>query len=548
LKTALDQLFRSILTRTSSGSAAAVISSSRSGEGALYQAIFWPDKDSGVDDPDTGLPVYVSWTGEVHAFLVDKFGTLYLDTNEDGILQEPVDIDGDNEKEILDKPVVIYFDENLGETKGCIGHIESTDPTTTDDDEVVFFNDDGSCPAIEDLENFNYLWNTSDWLNSSAVNSNILVNRTVTDDVFSFAGENKNRRYIFTWEDLDNDGAVDQATEVLPFIENLGASGGMPDEVSTLRAPVEADFGVDMTNDPTHMANRIIKWIRGQDQGEETLGSLTFPAMRSREIQGDAGPYTWRLGDVIHSTPVTVAGPAENYQQLYRDLTYAAFADKYQYRRQMVYFGANDGMLHAVNGGFYRRRTDTATFDVNQKFCLTDACVITNGVEQNTDSAAELGTEMWAYVPYNLMPHLKCLTEPGYIGDEHKYFVDLRPRIFDVQIFNEEQECTSDSNLLYKHPDCIHPNGWGTILVGGMRFGGSPTTIDYLVDIDNDGTGEAPDNRIFTSAYFILDITNPEMPPVLLGEYTKTFNPDDGESPEVDLGYTTVISTMIPMK
>ena len=29
--------------QTSSGSAASVISASRSGEGALYQAIFWPD-------------------------------------------------------------------------------------------------------------------------------------------------------------------------------------------------------------------------------------------------------------------------------------------------------------------------------------------------------------------------------------------------------------------------------------------------------------------------------------------------------------------------
>ena len=34
-------------------------------------------------------------------------------------------------------------------------------------------------PVIEDLENFNYLWNTSDWLNSTAVDTNILVNREV---------------------------------------------------------------------------------------------------------------------------------------------------------------------------------------------------------------------------------------------------------------------------------------------------------------------------------------------------------------------------------
>ena len=101
----------------------------------------------------------------MHAFLVDRFGTLYLDTNGDGTLQEPVGTD------IFDKPVKIYYDDDLEETKGCIGHIEPNDPATTYDDEVVFFNDDGSCPAIEDLENFDYLWNSSDWLNSSAVGS-----------------------------------------------------------------------------------------------------------------------------------------------------------------------------------------------------------------------------------------------------------------------------------------------------------------------------------------------------------------------------------------
>ena len=107
-------------------------------------------------------------------------------------------------------------------------------------------------------------------------------------------------------------------------------------------------------------------------------------------------------------------------------------------------------------------------------------------------------------------------------GDNHKYFVDLRPRIFDVQIYPEICD-PADPDY-----DEDHPCGWATILVGGMRFGGSPTTIDYDVDMMAMGC-DAPDNRIFTSAYFILDITNPEKPPVLLGEYTKTFEDADGD-------------------
>ena len=129
----------------------------------------------------------------------------------------------------------------------------------------------------------------------------------------------------------------------------------MPDEVSTLRAPLEADFGVDMTDDAgSRFMTQPIRQT-GSLSGSEARtrmkrsdGTVTFPAMRSREIEGDSGPYTWRLGDVIHSTPVTVASPAENYHQLYRDLSYAQFLNHYQNRRQMVYFGANDGMLHAA--------------------------------------------------------------------------------------------------------------------------------------------------------------------------------------------------------
>lgn len=43
-----------------------------------------------------------------------------------------------------------------------------------------------------------------------------------------------------------------------------------------------------------------------------------------------------------------------------------------------------------------------------------------------------------------------------------------------------------------------HPGGWGTILVGALRFGGTPTLAK--------STATIADNREFSS-YFILDIT-----------------------------------------
>ena len=60
------------------------------------------------------------------------------------------------------------------------------------------------------------------------------------------------------------------------------------------------------------------------------------------------------------------------------------------------------------------------------------------------------------------------------------------PRIFDMQIFAEESECTPDPDDPAKGPyskNCVHPGGWGTILVGAMGFGGAPITAGQTWDL-----------------------------------------------------------------
>ena len=134
-------------------------------------------------------------------------------------------------------------------------------------------------------------------------------------------------------------------------------------------------------------------------------------------------------------------------------------------------------------------------------------------------SGRPLGDELWGYIPYQLLPQLQWLTRADYT---HVYYVDLKPTVADVRIFT---------------PDADHPNGWGTVLIGGFRMGGSCGGCAA-------GTGAPPMTvnisgtpRTFYSAYFVLDITNPEDPagPKLpwsftdsgLGAYDKL--PDSGE-------------------
>jgi type IV pilus assembly protein PilY1 len=146
-------------------------------------------------------------------------------------------------------------------------------------------------------------------------------------------------------------------------------------------------------------------------------------------------------------------------------------------------------MLHAFNAGFFD--SATSTFEVGTSIPTYSAAV------------PALGEELWAYIPYNLLPHLRWLKRADY---EHVYYVDQKPRVIDAQIF------TADAD---------HPDGWGTVLICGMRFGGGPIDVtEAEVNYDFNGDTDKGDTKTFTSSYFAFDITNPEVPPTLLWEFT----------------------------
>ena len=174
----------------------------------------------------------------------------------------------------------------------------------------------------------------------------------------------------------------------------------------------------------------------------------------------------------------------------------------------MVYVGANDGMLHAFNSGFYNSD--------DQEVAL----------EPSSGSAVRhpLGSEVWAYVPRNLQPYLKWLADPDY---PHVFYVDAPPRIFDAQVFQN---------------DATHPGGWGTVLVVGFRLGGGAPTNRITVDVDDDGLGPAnadnddSDDLDMLASYVVMDITDPEQAPVLLAELSPA-----------DLGYSFSRPAVVPM-
>lgn len=284
-------------------------------------------------------------------------------------------------------------------------------------------------------------------------------------------------RTILTWVDANNNGIVD-AGEQIPF--TTANSMTLAPYLRAGAAPYTAD--------------NIVNFIRGSQ--------VTGLRDRQLTVTDDAGAsalQVWKMGDPINATPTVVGAPKERFDVIYGDASYTAFFQQYKSRRQVAYVGANDGMLHAFNGGFYHKGDDSVTTGATEHGYFTRTAA-------DNSSGALLGQELWGFIPYQLLPHLQWLTQSGYT---HVYYVDLKPKVTDVRIFT---------------PDADHPNGWGTILIGGMRMGGScgacvsgtgapPMTV--TADF-----GSGVQTRTFYTAYFVLDITNPEKSPVLLWSFT----------------------------
>jgi len=470
LKTALHM----IRSGGYAGPTASVYSAGPNSGGAVYRSRFWSavEAASGPDDP-AAKDSQVTWIGDVNALLMDAHGKLYEDTDKNGALNT------------VDGQVSIYHDMEADGPRAC-----SQEPEA-----------DGTCQGqVKTLDRVNHLWSAAEWL-ASIPDADINTNRG------DYISETR-KRFIFTWNDLDNNGAAAE-NEILPFVP-LKDWCGPQFSVAANRAPIPGDFGVNSTAE----VNDIVSWLRGLDTpGDSSRRSRQVDLPPNFSLDKNPAIITWRLGDIIHSTPTVVADPMEGYHLLYEDESYAAFAAAHLLRRHVIYFGGNDGMVHAVNGGFYdsARRKFWRSHDPETGLF--------------SDTGPELGAELWAYVPYNLLPHLKRLTRKGY---QHTYFVDLTPRVFDVQIFDSS-------------PDSLgHVHGWGTIMVVGMRLGGHRLAAREIIA----GTPweTCIDDRIFTSAYMVFDITDPENPPRLLGEMTFE------SSGSADMGYTTAMPAVVPIK
>lgn len=444
LKTQLTNILVSILDRTASGTSAAVVTNTGTGEGAIYQALYNPrfSAANGVDAVD--------WVGTLNALFIDSYGFI----REDNATPKGRLTSADNIIDVFYNPVsqktqVQRYALGTGGVQGA------------------------AIGAPVDVLDLKPIWSARDELGK--------VSSYVTQRAL-YGNKANTGRYILTGIDLDGDGQVGMASEKdeeFEFTTDVFADNGT-DEYFRL-------LGLKSTN--AGSAEKIVNYIRGED----------VSGFRNRriDVDGNGTIEPVLLGDIINSSPISVGRPAAGYDLAFGDETYRTFRQKYQNRRQVVYVGANDGMLHAFNAGFFNAS--------NSSYELSLA----------GESEHPLGSELWAYIPYNVLPHLQWLTMPSY---PHVYYVDGIAKSFDVNAFND---------------DATHPGGWGTILVIGLRFGGGDYTLDPTEDLD----GDASNDVTLRSAYVVLDVTDPEKPPKVLAEISHP-----------DMGYTLAEPALVKMR
>lgn len=500
LEQALKNAFSTMLERASSGTAASVLASGEGSGANLLQAVFYPRRRIGND--------VISWVGAIQNlwYYVDPYYAL-SSIREDTVKDIPNSI-----LHLIDDYIVdLSYDNVAQETRAY--RCQDTDG-------------DGDCDVVQPtllFESLGNIWEAgkSLWSRDISTDPRTVYTHINGSNLISFSTANANT--------------------LRPYF-NLPTSGD-----TNLDGFIDGDINHDGSVNNTD-AEYLIRYVHGEDGTVVDLNSDGLPEYRSRTVTVGSDTYSWKLGDILNSTPKISSWiplhPGYYDYHVYRDSTYGpacqgcsvsstsphdpshfttmdtqsnvvdgvnlGVIDGYT-RRGMVFVGGNDGMLHAFKLGSLELKWTGKTD--KQKAML---------------SGTNLGREMWAFIPKNVLPYLKYMMDPEYC---HVYSVDLTPIIVDVSINNDHSVASPGNCSDTNYWNCTKtPSSWRTVLIGGMRLGGACRRTDDSTctdcvkapgsDLNFDGDKADPgENLIGLSSYFALDITD-QNNPRLLWEFT----------------------------
>ena len=530
----LRSAFAQVAGGTASGTAASILSNSEGSGANILQAVFYPSKEFETLSGTT-TPTKASWIGELQNlwYYVDPYinnSTVREDTNKDNALH-------------LVNDYVTEFQFKGGETIAVLKKDTNGDGTgdtlvTTAMDARVLTQGycstssdikcktDPGCPTgetcviqgIVNADDINSLWR----------GGKLLWNRDVSTTP----------RKLYTYLYGSSAAACGASTFSVNGLYDLVAINW-----TTIGAADKCIIKAFLQATDDAEAKNIIKYIQGYDHTDydSSSGAITSTIggnkPRSRSVRIGGSKKVWKLGDIISSTPRVQSFNKLNNFHLdspagYGDMTYAddttgkGFANSTAYKaRGMAYAGANDGMLHA--------------------FKLGSLAIIGSGLTKATLDGSGLGEEQWAFIPKNVLPYLKYLTDPNY---SHLYLVDGPTKLLDASIgYNDNTYIPTASRSVYSTAGCDaggsgshtaywackedsstdNNKSWRTILIGSMGVGGASAESNVDCSNPNSNCVSNPVAGAGNSSYFALDITDPATP-----QYLWDFS-------HADMGYAT---------
>ena len=260
----------------------------------------------------------------------------------------------------------------------------------------------------------------------------VLTGGTCSSTGSSNSVEAPTSRVILSWS---NGTPTATSGAGVPF-EWPGTSG----ITTTQEASLDAGDAVPASSGPARLA-----FLRGNRTCEigSTTCTLTAPLFRSRDGV---------LGDIIDSSPIVVGQPSSPYNVTWKDKligtdptpensgqSYVTFFSTEMTRENIVFVGANDGMLHGFDAGDYSSSNvyQTSTNTGQELIAYMPAAVV-NTIHNSTNSLLDYSSPFYG----------------------HNFYVDATPGFGDL----------------------YYSGGWHTWLVGGLGAGGAAI---YALDVTN---------------------------------------------------------------
>ncbi len=467
-----------ILKRAASSTAVSVLSSSEGSGANIVQSLFYPKRSFSSD-------VEITWTSDLmnYWYYFDPYfknAQIREDTVRDDATYTILDLKNDYITRF-------YFDG--GQLKTVAARCQDTDG-------------DGDCDTAVDIipiEDAKSIWRAGVNLWWTPPNKRTI--KTSIDGTSFISFETTNRATLDDY--LGQTANVAAAEATINYVR--GIDQGKLCSTSRIPCVVDTDCGG---------GGNVCEDTRNRTVPMKVCSSSRMPCSTNQDCTGSGDTcaeetHTWKLGDVVSSTPrIMGPSPLNNYNVSpplgYGDKTYSDYITSSDYKdRQRVFVGANDGMLHAFRLGKVLQRWSGKSWWQPGKL-------------EGSTGIDGIGTESWAFIPKNVLPYLQYLSKPDY---GHVYMVDGPVYLTDASIncsVNQADywNCAKQTSTT--------SSSWRSVAIGSMGIGGATSSA---VDASRVKTplvvGTEP---VGWSSYFALDVTNQDNP-ALLWEFT---NPNLG--------------------